>query len=110
MRWGAKSYMSAVATRSVATSNVPTQHRVISSDGSAIKQLMSAERQVAAFLAKYAPSIVDEMQAARQHLALLFPRGFELVYDNYNTLAFGYSPTDRASGAVVSVAAYPRWV
>jgi hypothetical protein len=43
-------------------------------------------------------------------MAKLFPKGYELVYDNYNALGFGYSPNLRASGVVVSVVAYPRWV
>ena len=71
---------------------------------------MSASREVRTFLAKYEPVIVAQVQAARKHLATLFPRGYELVYDNYNALVFGISTTERASDAIVSVAAYPRWV
>ena len=67
-------------------------------------------KEVRPLLAKYLPEIVAQVQAARRHLAKVIPRGYELVYDNYNALAFGFSPTDRASGAVVSIAAYPRWV
>ena len=62
------------------------------------------------FLAKYDEGIAVQARAARDHLLKLFPRGFELVYDNYNALAFGFSPTERASDVVVSVAAYPKWV
>jgi hypothetical protein len=65
---------------------------------------------VASFLAKYDASIARQAQAVREHLSDWFPRGFELVYDNYNALAFGFGPTDRASDALVSVAAYPKWV
>ena len=65
---------------------------------------------VASFLAKYDASIAAQTRAVRKHLSDLFPRGFELVYDNYNALAFGFGPTDRASDALVSVAAYPKWV
>ena len=66
--------------------------------------------QIKSFLAKYSPAIAADVQFARRALKRLVPRGFELVYDNYNTLAFGYSPTPRAGGAIVSVAAYPKWV
>jgi hypothetical protein len=66
--------------------------------------------EVAAFLAKYTPAIAAQTQAVREHLLRVFPRGFELVYDNYNALAFGFGPTQRASDLVVSVAAYPKWV
>jgi hypothetical protein len=34
----------------------------------------------------------------------------ELVYDNYNALAIGFAPTERASDAIFSIAVYPRWV
>ncbi|MCA9582777.1 MAG: hypothetical protein KC416_13350, partial [Myxococcales bacterium] len=34
----------------------------------------------------------------------------QLVYDNYNALAIGFSPTQRASDVIVSLALYPRWV
>jgi len=50
------------------------------------------------------------MVAAREKLRARIPRGFELVYDNYNALAIGFSPTDRSSAAVISLAAYLRWV
>jgi hypothetical protein len=62
------------------------------------------------FLAKYSPDIQRQMEAARQKLRSRIPRGFELVYDNYNALAMGFSPTDRASDVVISLAAYPRWI
>jgi len=38
------------------------------------------------------------------------PRGFEMVYDNYNGLVFGFSPTERPSDALLSIVGYPRWV
>jgi hypothetical protein len=62
------------------------------------------------FLGRYLPDIAAQVQTARRRLAKLFPRGYELVYDNYNALGFGFSPTARASGVVISVVAYPRWV
>jgi Domain of unknown function (DU1801) len=38
------------------------------------------------------------------------PGSIQLVYDNYNALAIGFSSTERASDAVLSIAVYPRWV
>jgi len=70
----------------------------------------AAERQIAGFVAKYTPEIILAIQASRQRMHALFPRGFELVYDNYNALVFGFSPSERSSGAFISLAAYPRWV
>ena len=42
--------------------------------------------------------------------ALISPRGFGLVYDNYNALVFAFGPSLKSSDLVLSLAAYPRWV
>jgi hypothetical protein len=70
----------------------------------------SAELEIATFLAKYSPEIAAHLQAARSRLRKMFPRGCELVYDNYNALVFAFAPGERASQAALSVAGYPRWV
>ena len=36
----------------------------------------------------------------------LYPESNELIYDNYNALAFGFSPTDSAGDVFCSVAVY----
>jgi hypothetical protein len=71
---------------------------------------MPQDAQISSFLAKYTPEIAAQLHEARLHLAGHFPRGFELVYDNYNALVFAFASSDRASGAILSVAAYPRWI
>lgn len=71
---------------------------------------MSTATEIRAFVAKYTPAIQRELRAARTTLRGLVPRGYELVYDNYNALAIGYSPTAAAGAAFVSIAAYPKWV
>jgi hypothetical protein len=76
----------------------------------AIMMTPSVEKQIAAFVSKYTPQLAAALEASRIRLRAAFPRGFELVYDNYNALVFGFSPTERASGAIVSIAGYPRWV
>ena len=68
------------------------------------------EARIAGFLARYTPAIGAQLRDARARLCAFFPRGFELVFDNYNALVFGISPTERAADAFVSVAGYPRWV
>jgi len=68
------------------------------------------EPQIASFLAKYSPAIEAQLKDARRRLRALFPHGYELVFDNYNALVFGISPSERASEAFISVAGYPRWV
>jgi hypothetical protein len=70
----------------------------------------STESQISAFLGKYTPTIEGQLGDARARLRALFPRGYELVYDNYNALVFGISPTEHASDALISVAGYPKWV
>jgi hypothetical protein len=72
--------------------------------------MLDAESRLESFLAKYTQEIRDELVAARTRMRSFFPRGFELVYENYNALVLGYGPTARASDAVLSLAAYPRWV
>jgi hypothetical protein len=71
---------------------------------------MTSERQVKTFLAKYSPEIAARGQAARRTLRQALPGWSELVYDNYNALVFGFSPTERPADAVFSIALYPKWV
>jgi hypothetical protein len=68
------------------------------------------ERQIAGFLGRYTPEIEAQLRACRGKLRARFPRGYELVYDNYNALVFGFGPSDRSSEAFLSIAGYPRWV
>lgn len=71
---------------------------------------VATEAQIAGFLAKYSPAIEAQLRAARDRLRARFPKGFELVFDSYNALVFGISPTERTSQALLSVAGYPNWV
>ena len=66
--------------------------------------------QLATLLAKYSPAVEAQLREARTRLRACFPRGFELVYDNYNALVFAMSPTERTQDAFISVAGYPKWV
>jgi hypothetical protein len=68
------------------------------------------ESQVDVFLARYSPAVETHLREARARLRASFPRGFELVYDNYNALVFAISPTERTADAFISVAGYPKWV
>jgi len=75
-----------------------------------VMSVIAVESQVSIFLRKYTPAIEAQLREARTRLRAMFPRGFELVYDNYNALVFGISPTERTSDAFISIAGYPRWV
>jgi hypothetical protein len=68
------------------------------------------EEQLAGFIAKYTPEIGALGQATLAKMRERLPAAIELVYDNYNALAIGFGPTERASDAIFSIALYPRWV
>jgi hypothetical protein len=70
----------------------------------------SPARQLAMFISKYDPQIDKLARTARLRLRRQMPSAVELVYDNYNALAIGFGPTERASDVIVSLALYPRWV
>jgi hypothetical protein len=61
-------------------------------------------------MARYRPDVVAIARAALAALRTLLPGTVEMVYDNYNALVIGFSPNDRPSDAVLSIALYPRWV
>jgi hypothetical protein len=72
--------------------------------------MATVKGQIETFIAKYSPEIGRQFRVARTHVRRLFPRGYELVYDSYNALGCGFSPTPRTSDILVSVVAYPKWV
>lgn len=71
---------------------------------------LSPAKQLAAFLARYDPVIAAKARAAIAYLRNRLPNATELVYDNYNALAIGFGPSERASEAILSLAIYPRWI
>ena len=70
----------------------------------------ATERRIEAFVAKYTPAIAAQLRDARQRLRAHFPRGVEMVFDNYNALVFGIGPTDKSRESFISIAGYPKWV
>jgi len=69
-----------------------------------------AEKQLASFIAKFTPEVAGSAGDILGEMRKLYPTAQELVYDNYNALAIGFGPTERASEAVFSIALFPRWV
>jgi len=55
------------------------------------------ELQLASFIAKYAPEIAALADAILNRMRKLYPTAVEIVYDNYNALAIGFGPSERAS-------------
>jgi Domain of unknown function (DU1801) len=69
-----------------------------------------AQIQLDGFLDKYTPAIATLARACLAKMRAGLPGAVQLVYDNYNALAIGFGPSERASEAVFSIALYPRWV
>lgn len=57
----------------------------------------SPKQQLDAFIAKYEPKIAAETKKVLAAIRKRLPGAQELVYDNYNALAIGFSPTERTS-------------
>jgi hypothetical protein len=70
----------------------------------------SAARQLDTFLGRFSPEIVKLAKAARAKFRKRLPRAIEMVYDNYNALVIGYSPTERPSDAILSLVIFPKRV
>jgi hypothetical protein len=87
--------------------------RLQNSEGELVKTsksiaAVSPAKQIAGFIAKFDPTIAKLTRACRAELRKRYPAAIELVYDNYNALAIGYSPTERTSDIVFSLAVYAR--
>ena len=65
----------------------------------------NAEKQLKGFIDKFEPRHQALIRAGRKALRKRFPGAFELVYDNYNFFVIAYSPTERPSDSIVSMAA-----
>src|SRR6266581_846330 len=65
----------------------------------------AAERQLRGFVARFDPKDQRLIKAVRKAVRKRFSTANELVYDNYNFFVIGYSPTERPSDAIVSIAA-----
>jgi hypothetical protein len=70
----------------------------------------SPSAQLDTFLDKFTPDIAAQARAALRKMRARLPGAIELVYDNYNALAIGFSPTERTADAIFSIALFPRWV
>ena len=64
-----------------------------------------SEKQLETFIRKFDPTDQRLIRAVRRTLRKRFPTANELVWDNYNFFVIGYSPTERPSDAIVSMAA-----
>lgn len=67
-------------------------------------------KQLEGFIAKYDPKVATLARTYRAAMRKKLPTANELVYDNYQFLAIGYSSTERASDSLLSLAVSPKGV
>jgi hypothetical protein len=66
---------------------------------------VSAEATLRAFIDKFAPADRKLIRAVRTAVRKRLATANELVWDHYNFYVIGYSPTERPSDSIVSIAA-----
>ena len=72
--------------------------------------LDSPAKQLAGFIAKFDTRLGKLIRSTRLAVRRRFPTATEIVYDNYNFLALGFSSSERPSDCVVSLAANAKGV
>jgi len=70
----------------------------------------SPQGQLESFLDKFTPEVATLARDCLTKMRARLPGAMQLVYDNYNALAIGFGPSQRASEAIFSIVLYPRWV
>src|SRR5512145_1092495 len=75
-----------------------------------VKKAVSAEAQLDLFIGRDTPAVASLAKAVLVRMRELLPGATQLVYDNYNALAIGFGPSEKAMEAPFSVGLYPRWV
>src|SRR4051795_8159418 len=71
---------------------------------------MDAQAQLDTFIDKFTPEVAALTRALLTRAKVRIPGAQILVYDNYNALAIGFGPSDKAGQAILSLAVMPRWV
>jgi uncharacterized protein DUF1801 len=66
---------------------------------------LTEEALIRSFVDKFDPKHRQLIRAVRRALRKRFSTAYEMAYDNYNFFVLGYSPTERPSDAIVSMAA-----
>src|SRR3954452_8156473 len=71
---------------------------------------MDAQAQLDSFIDKFTPEVAALTRALLAKARTRIPGATIMVYDNYNALAIGFGPNDKAGQAILSLAVMPRWV
>lgn len=69
-----------------------------------------AQAQLDSFIDKFTPEVAALTRTLFAKAKARIPGATIIVYDNYNALAIGFGPNDRAGQAILSLAVMPRWV
>jgi hypothetical protein len=65
------------------------------------------KQQLDELIDRFTPEVAAVARRALAKMRKLTPGALELVYDNYNALAIGFSPTERAGDGIFSIALFP---
>ncbi|MBV9987484.1 MAG: DUF1801 domain-containing protein [Chitinophagaceae bacterium] len=68
------------------------------------------DKELLRFLQPYPPEVIELAITLRNFVWDAYPTANELIYDNYNAVAFGWSLTDRLSHTFCSIAAFSDFV
>ncbi len=68
-------------------------------------ETVDAEEQLQSFIDKFNAKDQRLIRSVRAAMRKRLPTANEMVYDNYNFFVIGYSPTERPSDAIFSIAA-----
>lgn len=71
---------------------------------------MDTEAQLDEMIDRFTPEIAALIRALLERMKARIPGATIGVYDNYSALGIGFGRSDKASAAVLSIVAYPRWV
>jgi len=71
---------------------------------------MTPKAALKSFMARFTPEVETLAQRVLVKMRSQFPNAIQMVYDNYNFLVIGFSPTERPSEAIFSIAMSPRRV
>src|SRR3954464_8953637 len=71
--------------------------------------MADAEAELESFLAKFEPEVAAQARSLLGKMRARIPGAQVLVYDNYNALAIGFGPSDKAGQAGLSLAVFPEW-
>jgi hypothetical protein len=84
----------------------PKSQARVPSNPPAVTQADAAQ-QLDSFISKYDADVAAFARRALSQMRKLVPGAIEMIYDNYNWLVIGFSPTERPSEAIFSLVLPP---